>query len=172
VLCGCEKKPKNQNQLPANTSQFQWLDGIALQNIPAFSIKGFLGGKEVNFSYIDFERWHGSDDNVLKFSIVKPPQPCGFIDKFEGVEITRKGKSIEIGSYGKEHFTDDFPGFNVVYKVGSGDGNITESNYSWNLSMMIDSTNDKLTYGRIALCFNDESKSWIAGKFEANICNN
>ena len=88
------------------------------------------------------------------------------------MQLTRKGRYYEIGDSEKKHFNDNFPGFDVNYKINTGNKNIVQSNCDWNMVVKIDSLDEKKAYGKLAVCFNDDTKSWIAGKFEANICNN
>ncbi|HCN36555.1 MAG TPA: hypothetical protein DIS94_02430, partial [Bacteroidetes bacterium] len=42
----------------------------------------------------------------------------------------------------------------------------------WSGIVIIDSLEDKKVKGKIAIVYNDDAKSWIAGKFEAIRCNN
>ena len=45
-------------------------------------------------------------------------------------------------------------------------------NAGWNAALVITEINDDVVKGRIAMCFKDEKKSYIAGSFEAQVCNN
>jgi len=42
----------------------------------------------------------------------------------------------------------------------------------WSGIVIIESIDEKKIKGRLAIVYNDEAKSWIAGKFEAIKCNN
>lgn len=172
AVSGCGKQQDTRKPVQNSSGQFSWKDGLSLDDIPDAPVKCFLRGKDVNFSYINFERWRGSNDNVIRFSLEKPSQPCGFIEKFQGIELTRKGKYFELGNYTKDHFTDNLQGFQISYVFDFGDGNISRSDCNWDFGLKIDSINEKTVSGKIGICFNDETKSWIAGKFEAKICNN
>ena len=172
VFSGCAKQPEVQNRNKSLPNEFSWKDNLTLDDVPGFNIRGFIRGKELNFSYIILEKWHGSNDNVLRFSLTKPAQQCGYIDNFQGVELTRKGKTFEVGNYEKKHFEDNFPDITARYKVDDGKGNIVESSVPFNFAVKIDSVNEKNCFGMISICFNDDSRSWMAGKFEAGICNN
>jgi hypothetical protein len=172
VFSGCNKQPEIQNRQKNLPDEFSWKDNITIDDIPGFNIRGLVRGKDQNYSYIILEKWHGSNDNVLRFSVNKPSQPCGYIDNFLGVEITRKGKAFEVGDYEKKRFNDNYPDINVRYKADDGKGNIVESSPPFDFAVKIDSVNEKKCYGMVSVCFNDDSKSWVAGKFEADICNN
>lgn len=172
VISGCSKQPEIQNRNKSLPAEFSWKDNLTLDDIPGFDIRGFIRGKELNFSYIILEKWHGSNDNVLRFSVVKPTQQCGYIDNFQGVELTRKGKSFEAGSYEKKVFNDNYPDITAKYKTDDGNGNVIESAIPYDFAVKIDSLSEKKCYGMISVCFNDDSRSWVAGKFEAGICNN
>lgn len=171
-IVGCTKKSDNTNQTSSNKNSFSWKDNINISDIPDFPVKGIMNGEEVAFQYINFEKWRGSNDNVIIFSIAKPGQPCGFIENFVGFQFINKGNAINIGDFAKSKFDEDPKTYNAFFKYTSADGSPVKSSSSWNCALKIDSFNDKLVTGRIALCFNDDKKSWIAGKFEASICNN
>ena len=126
INSGCGKKPETQTQPKPKTGSFSWKNELTSNDIPDTPIKCFILGKEINFSYIVCERWHGSNDNVIRFSIFTPDQPCGFIDKFQGIEITRKSKNIELGNYEKRQFGNNFPDFQVRYIIDSGNGTIIQ----------------------------------------------
>lgn len=149
------------------SGEFVWKDGISASDIPDFPVKGFIGGKEVQFAYVNFEKWRGSNDNVINFSLVKPDQNCGFIENYEGFTLMNKGSEIKQGPFLKAKFADDPKTFTASFKQA---GN--KSAETWNCALEIESMNDKTVKGRIALFFNDASKSWVAGRFEAVLCNN
>ena len=172
VLYGCGKKPDVQNQSAGNKMQFSWNQELSVNDIPDFPLKGIIDGKEINYPYLNFEKWHGSNDNVLRFSTQKPEQPCGFIQNFQGIEIIRKGNTIELGVYEKKHFSDDNMGYKVSYITDAGGGNLTKSTSDWNFAMKIDSLNWKTISGKVVVCFNDVTKSWVAVRFSAAVCNN
>ncbi len=168
---GCGKKNDENKQNSSdnnNKKEFGWKDGISASDIPDFPIKGDLEGKEVTFQYINFEKWHGSNDNVINFSLVKPVQQCGFIDDFTGFQLMNKGNAFNSGEWVKSRFDDDAKTFTAFYENSSA----VKSTASWNCALVIESMDSKSVKGKIALFFNDEKKSWAAGKFEAVICNN
>jgi len=163
--CGKESK---ENQKVTNKVEFGWKDGVSSADIPDFPIKGNLGGKEVQFQYINFEKWHGSNDNVLNFSLMKPSQNCGFIDDFQGFRLVNKGNTIGQGSWAKGKFDDDPKTYEASYTLAGGN----KSGSKWNCALNIESIDGKNVKGKIAMFFNDDSKSWIAGKFVAVVCSN
>ncbi len=174
VSAGCTKKSDNtdnkttDNKTQQNKSgEFGWKDGVTASDIPDFPVKGFLDGKEVQFQYINFEKWRGAGDNVINFSLVKPAQNCGFIEGFSGFTLLNKGASINQGETVKAKFGDDPKTLQAFFQQGD-----KKSTAGWNTALVIESMTDKTVKGKIAIFFNDEKKSWIAGKFEAVICNN
>ncbi len=166
---GCGKKSDNTEIKTDKTEnrEFGWKDDITSDDIPDFPIKGNIGGKEVQFTYINFEKWHGSNDNVINFSLVKPSQNCGFVENFEGFTLLNKGDEIKQGSFVKSKFADDPKTYQANFKLSG-----SKSTDTWNCALEIESSDGKTVKGKIALFFNDNSKSWVAGKFEAVVCNN
>ncbi|MEO8513925.1 MAG: hypothetical protein ABI543_10225 [Ignavibacteria bacterium] len=167
IFSSCDKKPDEKTNTTSDKKEFGWKDNITAADIPDIPVKGFLGGKEVQFAYINFEKWRGANDNVINFSLVKPAQNCGFIENFEGFTILNKGSEIKQGPYTKSKFADDPASYQVSFKQGG-----SKSGDPWNMALEIESITDKSVKGKIALFFNDSGKSWLAGKFEAVICNN
>jgi len=166
---GCGKKTDDTTNKTVDTKpgEFEWKDDISAANIPDFPLKGMIAGKEVQFAYINFEKWRGSNDHVINFSMVKPEQNCGFIENFEGFTLMNKGGEIKKGEFVKSKFADDPKTYTASFKQGG-----SKSNDTWNCALNIESMDDRSVKGKIAIFFNDDSKSWIAGKFEALVCNN
>ena len=165
---GCNKDPKQEKQTVTGKTEFGGKDGISVSDIPDYTISGNLNGREVQFPYIVFEKWRGSNDNVLIFSLSKPSQPCGFIDDFQGFQLINKGNTINQGEWVKSKFDDDPKTYQSFFRVSGGD----RSNANWDCALVIESSDNKTVKGKIAIFFNDDKKSWVAGKFEASICNN
>lgn len=170
-IIGCSKK-NEETVKPPNKNEFYWEEGISIEDIPDFPIKGFLEGREVSFGSIVLEKWRGSGDNVMNFSINKPNQPCGYIQNYEGIQILKKGSTMNIGEYIKKNFQDVSDEYEVFYKYKTSNSETIQSSSGWNCAIVIENISDKIASGKIAICFNDTKKSWIAGKFEAIICNN
>lgn len=167
VLFSCTKN----DQQPIPKDNFSWKDELTLSDIPSHPVKGFLNGTEVQFQYINFERWRGSGDNVLNFSITKPEQPCGYIEEFTGFRFSSKSRAIDVGSWSKPKF-DSPDGSHEARLFYKTEGSIHASDLAWNCIFVIDNIQEKSVSGRIALCFNDSQRSWVAGSFTAMVCNN
>jgi hypothetical protein len=168
LISGCGKDSKEDKQKVTNNKEFGWKDGVSVSDIPDYPLKGSLGGKEVQFLYINFEKWRGSGDNVLVFSLAKPSQPCGYIEDFQGIQLVNKGNPINQGEWVKGKFDDDPRTYQSYFRITGGD----KSTAGFNCALVIESMDSKVVKGRIAIFFNDDKKSWAAGKFEATICNN
>lgn len=165
---GCSKQDKQNNQTQTDKKEIGWKDGVSANDIPDSPLKATLGGKEIQFAYVCFEKWRGSGDNVLVFSLNKPSQPCGFIEDFQGVVLTSKGAPINQGELTKSKFGDDPKNLTASFSLAGQD----KFSGAWDCSLVIESIDTKSVKGRIALYFNDDKKSQAAGKFEASICNN
>ncbi|HEY3249585.1 MAG TPA: hypothetical protein VGK25_00570 [Ignavibacteria bacterium] len=164
---GCTRKTDEKQTDNTKKGEFGWHDNITKDDIPDFPVKGYLGGKEVQFLYINFERWRGSNDNVINFSLVKPAQNCGSLEEFTGFTLMNKGGSINQGEWIKSKFPDDAGSYQAFFKTGG-----QKSSAAWNCALVIESITDKTVKGKIALFFNDDNKSWVTGKFDAIVCNN
>lgn len=169
---GCNKKPDVQNQNLTDKKDFSWKQELTLSDIPDFPVKGYLNGKEVSFTYIVFERWRGSNDNDIIFSISKPSQQCGYIENYQGFQLINKGNKIDQGVWSKSKFEDDPKTYQCSYVYKTTDGNSVRSSVNWNCVLKIDSVTNEDVNGMIAICFDDAAISWIAGRFHATICNN
>ncbi len=167
AVVSCGKKSEDVKQDQTQKKEFGWSEDLSGISIPDYAIKGSIDGKEVQIAYVNFEKWRGSNDNVLNFSLVKPEQNCGFIENFEGFTLFKKGGEIKQGNWSKAKFTDGPDTYQAFYKSA---GN--KSAVDWNCSLEIESISEKTAKGKIVIFFNDNTKSWIAGKFEAVICNN
>jgi hypothetical protein len=165
VLSACGRK--NGTETQSKSTDFGWKDNVSQADIPDFPVKGNLNGREVQFQYINFERWRGSNDNVINFSLVKPEQNCGFIENFSGFSLINKGDSISTGEFVKAKFSGSAKTYLGICKEEG-----RKSSAEWNCALKIESKTDKAVTGKIALFFNDEAKSWVAGRFEAIVCNN
>ena len=171
AVVGCGRKQELQEQ-HLNKGEFSWKDNLGIGDLPDYPVKGYLNGQEVRFSYVVFEKWRGSNDNVLMFSVNKPEQPCGFIENFSGFQLLNKGNSIARGEWTKPKFEEDASTYHTFYKYVSAEGNSFKSDVLWNCTLKIESVSEKSVTGKIAICFNDDKKSWIAGRFDALVCNN
>ena len=166
-IVSCGRKTDNTSSGQDNKKEFSWHNDLQISDIPDFPVKGFLDGKEVKPAYINFERWRGSNDNVINFSSVKPAQQCGYMDSFIGFTLINKGNQINKGDWLKSKFEEGPISYQAYFYSGG-----KKSNSAWNCALFIESISNKTVSGKIALFFNDENKSWVAGKFEAIVCNN
>jgi hypothetical protein len=78
-----------------------------------------------------------------------------------------KGGEFKQGEWVKAKFADDPGAFQANFKIAGA-----SSTENWNCALYIESIGEKTVKGKIALFFDDGSKSWAAGNFEAIICNN
>jgi hypothetical protein len=163
----CGNKSGDDSRSKNEKREFGWKDNVSVSDIPDFPVKGLIKGKEVSFQYINFEKWRGSGDNVINFSVSKPGQNCGFVEDFEGFTLMNKGGEIKQGEWKKTGFNDDPSSYKALFKTGGA-----SSSEPWNCALNIESISDKVVKGRVVIFFNDQSRSWLAGKFEAMICNN
>lgn len=171
LFSACNKKEDANKVSNSVKGEFKWMETISLDKVPDMQIKGVINGKPVNIEYINFEKWRGSGDNVINFSDKKPKQNCGFIENDMAFHLTRANGNFEVGEFIKEGFTKNIDGYSAElhYYV---DNNIKKVSVPWNCVLKITEIDDKSVKGKIAICFNDESKSWLAGNFEAVRCNN
>lgn len=174
LIFSCGKKEENTETKKVQTTdktKFEWAESISTSDIPDFPVKGFLNGKEVEFKYICFIKWHGSNDNEIHFSTGKPQSNCGAVVNDSGFHFTSLKKDIPIGEIVKENFAKNVEGYSASYHYYVGD-EPKNVNIPWNCALVITEIGDKTVKGKIAICFKDEKKSYIAGKFEAILCNN
>lgn len=167
LFSSCAKNEDGSSSGEDEPKEFAWHDDLMPGDIPDFPVKGFIDGKEIQISYVNFERWRGSNDNVINFSAVKPSQPCGFIEEFSGFVLLNKGNAIGTEGFKKPKFSDNSNTYRAFYKTQD-----QKSAAEWNCDLVISNIDEKTVTGRILIFFKDEKKSWLAGKFEASICNN
>ncbi|MFA5012083.1 MAG: hypothetical protein WC644_09055 [Ignavibacteria bacterium] len=171
LLSSCNKKEESTNQQNSSSGEFVWKESISVKDIPDAPLKGKIEGKDFNPVYIVFEKWRGSNDNVLAFSDKAPKNKCGFIENYNGYQLTKIGSEFKVGEFVKDSFVKSLEGYSADFHVTEND-DMRKINASWNASLLITEMNDDVVKGRIAMCFKDEKKSWIAGRFEAIVCNN
>jgi hypothetical protein len=172
LITGCGKDEIKKEVVSETRESFNWKENISVLDIPDFDLKGNLNGKEVRFPYIVSEIWRGSSDNVLNFSIVNAEQKCGYIENYQGFQLINKGSTLVKGEYVKSKFGDDPGKYQAFFRYIDSDGTSFKSDAVWNCALNIDSISDKIVGGKVAICFNDARKSWIAGKFDAVVCKN
>lgn len=169
-FASCNKK--DAPQTPQNTGEFVWKQNLSVNDIPDTPVKGFLNGKEVNFEYINFENWRGSGDNVINFSSRRPKQDCGFIENNDAFSLEKKGGEFLVGEFIKENFDAKIDGVFSSYHYYEEGKELVKVDEQWNCVLVITEINEKTVKGKIAICYNDKNKSWVAGTFEAVRCLN
>jgi hypothetical protein len=162
-----EVKPPSGN----SRKDFVWQEKISVADIPDAPIKGFLRGKELKIDYVNFEKWRGSGDNVINFGDKKPSQLCGYVENDNAVSLLHKSGDIPKGEFTKTSFDANMDGYIADYHYTEKD-NMKKTSPPWNCALFIEEINGETVKGKIAICFKDDSKSWIAGRFEAVICSN
>jgi len=169
VFISCDKTDTEQTEI--NNKVFSWRPDLKITDIPDTPVKGFLNGKEIEFTYINFEDWRGSGDNVLNFSNLIPKNSCGFIENDNSFQLMKKAGEIKVGELIKSSFDQNLDGFTAYYEIADST-NPVKSTVEWNCILVITAKNEKTIKGKIAMCFKDDTKSWIAGTFEAIRCYN
>jgi hypothetical protein len=168
----CGKKNDDATKVQNSAKgEFRWMEEVSINRIPDMPLKGMINGKPVTIEYVNFEKWRGSGDNVINFSDKKPKQNCGFIENDMAFHLTRASGDFGEGEFIKESFNKNIDGYSAEFHYYA-ENNIKKVSAPWNCALVITEINDKTVKGKIAICFKDESKSWIAGTFEAVRCNN
>jgi len=85
--------------------------------------------------------------------------------------LTRASGDFKEGEFIKDAFNKNLDGYSAEFHYYV-DNNIKKVSVEWNCALVITDIDDKIVKGKIAICFKDASKSWIAGTFEAARCNN
>lgn len=171
ILTSCNKGGQEQKDVKKNDGSFSWKEKIGIEDIPDAPLKAFIKGQEIKIDYINFEKWRGSGDNVINWGDKKPAQPCGFVDNDLAIHFLRKAGDIVKGNILKAGFDNNLDNYTLNYHYYEG-GNIKKVSVPWNCALQIDEITDDVVKGRIAICLKDDTKSWIAGKFEAVKCLN
>ncbi len=167
----CGKNQQVEKKETKNVTDFVWSENISIDRIPDFPVKGMLNGKALNLEYINFEKWRGSGDNVFNFGDKAPKQVCGFVENDDAFRLTRTNGDFPKGEFIKENFNKNIDSYTADFHY-TVDNNIKNVNVPWNCALVITYMDDNTVKGKIALCFKDDAKSWIAGTFEALRCNN
>jgi len=171
VSMSCGKKEDKPNTVNTNPGEFSWSENVYVNNIPVYPLKGKIYGKDINFEYVNFEVWRGSNDNVINFGSRAPKQKCGYIENDNAFHLSRLGGMFEEGDFVKESFGKNIDGFIADFHI-TVDNNTKKISVPWNCALVITDINEDVVKGRIAMCFKDDAKSWIAGTFTALRCFN
>ena len=170
IFNSCGKKDEHVTG-NSSSKDFTWKSELKITDIPESPVKGFIDGKEIKPVYINFEQWRGSGDNVLNFGDVIPKNNCGFIESDNSFHLIHKAGEIKSGELLKASFEQNLDGY-VAYYNKAGEDQSKKTSYPWDCALVITSMDEKNISGKIAICFKDDKKSWIAGTFEAIRCNN
>jgi hypothetical protein len=169
-LISCSKQEQQTEKVSAGNN-FLWTEQISLDKIPSFSIKGSLNGKEFKAEYINMEFWRGTNDYVLYFGSKKPSQKCGYPGEDESAfRLIRKSSEFKTGTIVKDTFDKNVEGIIADFHYYLGKDNTQNTGAQWNCALEITEINEQTVKGRIALCFKDDAKSWLAGTFESIRC--
>ncbi len=171
LLSSCNKKEESTNQQTSSSGEFVWKESISVKDIPQSPLKGKIDGKDFNPAYVVFEKWRGSNDNVLAFSDKAPKNKCGFVENYNGYQLTKIGADFKEGEFVKDSFLKNLESYSADFYVTENE-DMRKINAGWNAALVITEINDDVVKGRIAMCFKDDKKSYIAGSFEAQVCNN
>ena len=167
--CG-EKEDKQETGNKGG--EFQWTENISIDQIPEKPLTAMMNGKELKITYINFEQWRGSGDNVINFSSNAPKQNCGYVENDDAFHIMHISGEFEEGDFVKSNFDTNIDGIVADFHYYDKNNNIKKVSIPWNCAMFITEMGDKIVKGKIALCFKDKTKSWVAGTFEAIRCYN
>jgi hypothetical protein len=167
--CG-EKEDKQETDNKGG--EFQWTENISIDHIPEKPLTAMMNGKELKINYINFEQWRGSGDNVINFSSNFPKQNCGYVENDDAFHIMHISGEFEEGDFVKSSFDTNIDGIVADFHYYDKNNNIKKVSTPWNCAMVITEIGDKIVKGKIALCFKDKTKSWVAGTFEAIRCYN
>jgi hypothetical protein len=171
TLISCGKNEVKQNTQQGSNNSFGWKENISAKDIPDFPLKGMIDGQEIKLEYINFEFWRGSNDNVFNFSDKTPKNKCGFIENDNAFHLTKLGGEFKKGEFIKETFSVNIEGCTGDFHTTVNE-NMQKFTPAWNCALVITDKNDDIVTGKIAMCFKDEKKSWMAGTFTAVRCNN
>lgn len=169
VSCGKKEEQINEKNL---SKDFSWKSELKITDIPDMPVKGYINGKEISLNYINFEQWRGSRDNILNFGDTRPKNNCGYVESDNSIHLIRKADEIKPGEFLKSSFEQNLDGYISYYDTLSVKDSDKKTSLQWNCALVITEMNEKTVKGKIALCFKDDKKSWVAGSFEAVRCNN
>lgn len=167
----CNKKEELKNE-SISSKEFSWKSELKISDIPDTPLKGIINGRELKINYINFEQWRGSGDNVLNIGDVKPKNDCGYVEDDNSVHLLHKAGEINKGEFLKASFDQSLDGYISFYDTANVKSGNNKSSLQWNCALVITSMDEKTVKGKIAICYKDDKKSWVAGTFEAVRCYN
>lgn len=168
-----EAKPATETAAP---SAFKWTEKPALADIPAGTIKGMLNGKPFEAKTVRIKK----TDEGMRLEIVDQAGEKA-TDMFTGETSAdlyfadiAEGKSGEL-VLGIPDKKADKQDATYMYPQGGDKGPMTE-NPDWGCALQItdfkmekDPQDDKVlghVKGKVAIVFNDDAKSWVAGDLD------
>jgi len=189
VLGGCPSQPKTEGPAvvppkppgpaagqPAAGGKFVWSDKPALADIPAGEITGMLNGKPFTAKSVWVEKKDKETTLMLSDAVTK--QPGEVIVGDTGVDLSftlPEGKPGELvlAIADKKDFDQQHAYYH--YPQG-GDKGPMSVNADWGVALQItdwtlkpDAANPDVLgkiKGKVAICFDDDTKSWVAGSFD------
>lgn len=168
LSCGKDKDVDNEKTV----GKFQWSENISVEQIPNNPITGVMNGKEIKIEYVNYEQWRGSGDNVINIGNRSPKQNCGYVENDDAFHLMNVAGEFKEGEFIKGNFDTNIEGVIADYHYYDANNNIVKVNVPWNCALLITELGDDIVKGKIAICFKDDKKSWIAGTFEAIRCFN
>jgi len=170
-ISSCDKKTEEVPE-GTNNKEFSWRPELKISDIPDTPVKSSIGGIEVQIKYINFEQWRGSGDNVLNFGDIVPKNDCGYVEDDNSFHLIHKSGELKAGELLKVAFDKNLDGYSGYYESSKDGDQESKKSIPWNCALVITEIGEITIKGKIAMCFKDDKKSWIAGTFEAIRCSN
>ena len=165
-----KENPESKIEKRDDGKTFAWKENPTVNDIPNQDLKGKLNGKDFTAEYIQFDE--DGKDTKIYISNKKPEKLCSkmsFTNDMEKFVIQIPGK-LNKGTYtnaltdGKNatlHF--------LVEKEGKKEIS-TVYNKKASLALEITEQTENNVKGKIAICIDDDTKSYIAGNFKSDFC--
>jgi len=170
--------PKDTPEATPAPAEFTWSETPTADGIPAAPIKGMVNGKEFTANTVRIKK-DDAGKAALEISDATLDDPLGVITEDTGVDLSftlAEGQAGELvkavadeKDFDKEHAYYHYP--------QGGDKGPMSVNPEWGCALQIetwdmtaDPNNEKIVgkiKGKVAIVFKDDSKSWVAGTFEA-----
>ena len=162
----------------AAAAGFAWTDAPSLTSIPEGTITGRINGKPFEAKTVRVKK--GEDGPVLEISNVAVEEPTGIIIEDTGVNLRfpiAEGTTAELVKAFSDDVDFDLTHSYYYYPQGSDKGPMSvNTTWGWGCALQItdwtleaDSDNEDIlgnVKGRVAITFDDDEKSWIAGSFD------
>jgi len=170
--------PKTPAEPAAAPGEFTWSDAPTVAQVPDAPIEGMINGKEFTANTVRIEKGDNGKA-TLEISDAKLEDPTGIITEDTGVDLDftlPEGKPGEMvrkiadeKNFDQEHAYYHYP--------QGGDKGPMSVNDPWGCALKIDSwdmtadpKNEKIlgtVKGKVAIVFEDDPKSWVAGTLDA-----